>query len=511
MFKISQISLRTLFTLAVPAALLGLGAMWLLDPGSRATKAVTYDTQVASKGAIRRIVASSGPVRALVTVSVGSQLSGQIAKLNADFNSEVKEGDELAVLDDKTYVARVNAAKADLAAAEATLANQRAALQKAEAVLRQAERVAVRQQTLQGKGISSTAALDTATRDLDTSRADVAVATAQIANGKATIQQKQAALEQSTIDLERTRIRSPINGVVISRTMDIGQTVAASLQAPELFKIAQDLRSIRIEAQVNEADVGQIADGNPVNFTVDAYPEQRFTGKVVQVRLAATEINSVVTYTVMIEAKNEERRLYPGMTATVQIETDMRDGVLRAPNEALRFRPRDRQAPGQEVRGKGDGAMSAERALEQTVSQLTDRLALSPQQASALKTELDEARRRAQAQRGQQKEAPAPKGPKGPSAGGEGAENVNFRTRFLQRVEQALEPILTAEQRPAFDRWKRGRDNTRPAVVWVVKSDGDIEGRNIRAGIADDRFTEITGGQLREGEAVVTRAREAKK
>ena len=157
---------------------------------------------------------------------------------------------------------------------------------------------------------------------------------------KATIAQREAQLLQAQIDLDRTRIRSPIDGTVIGRTVDVGQIVAASLQAPELFKIAQDLRRIRIEAQVNEADVGAVAEGNAVEFTVDAYPERRFQGKVSQVRFGALELNNVVTYTVIIEAENDDRKLLPGMTANARIETAKRDDALRIPTDALRFKPR---------------------------------------------------------------------------------------------------------------------------------------------------------------------------
>ena len=217
---------------------------------------LVYETAAVDYGPIRKFVSTSGPVRALVTVSVGSQLSGQISELKADFNTEVKAGDELAVIDDKTFVARVAQAEADLAAAKAMLANHEAALLKAEAIERNAERLLERQQTLAGKGIAATTTLDNATRDAEVASAEVAIAKAQVENAKATIAQREAQLAQAEIDLERTRIRSPIDGTVIARTVDVGQTVAASLQAPELFKIAQDLRRIRIEAQVSEADVG---------------------------------------------------------------------------------------------------------------------------------------------------------------------------------------------------------------------------------------------------------------
>jgi HlyD family secretion protein len=492
--------LKYLFTLAVPVAAVALAAIWLLDMTGNGTGRMSYETVAASRGPITRVVSTSGPVRALVTVSIGSQLSGQVREVKVDFNSEVKSGDELAVLDDKSFNAKVAQAKADLAAAEAQVTNQRAQLVKSEAVLRQAERTMTRTETLTGKGISSPAALDTATKDLDMARADIAVANAQIENGKATVLQRRAMLEQAQIDLDRTRIRSPIDGTVISRTVDPGQTVAASLQAPELFKIAQDLHRIRIEAQVNEADVGAVAEGNPVTFTVDAYPERRFRGRVTQVRLAATELNSIVTYTVIIEAANADRVLFPGMTATVQVETDKREGVLRVSNDALRFRPRDRAGP---LATSGAGPEEGAPARGRNIEQLKDELQLTDQQVAALRDAMKSSGGSARGERAKDGQAQPPWASRG---SGDGAA----RQRAAARIEQALRPLLTEAQQPLFDRWKQGRENSRPGAVWVLGANGDIESRSVRIGVADDQFTEILGGRLEEGDKVVVRAREVK-
>jgi HlyD family secretion protein len=503
---------RYLFTLALPLAVAGAGTFWMLGNGTSRSPAYTYDTVPAKRNAIRKLVSTSGPVRALVTVSVGSQLSGQLAKLEVDFNSEVKEGDVLAILDDKTLLARVAQAKADLAMARAILANQEANLKKSEAVLRQAERSAGRQQTLANKGIAATAALDNAMRDSEVARAEIAVAKAQIENAKAQIEQRSAQLLQAEIDLDRTRIRSPINGVVISRTVDVGQTVAASLQAPELFKIAQDLRRIRIEAQVNEADVGAVAEGNAVEFTVDAYPERRFTGLVTQVRLAATELQNVVTYTVIIEAANPDRKLFPGMTANVRIETARRDNVLVVPNDATRFKPRNRVAEAAPAEGgdKGQGSR-ATRLLEQ----IKDDLQLDDKQAEIVRTEMRKMFQEIRAQReaGAAKQGAGGAPPPGfgappPNKGGDVAGN---RARIAERLDQILKPLLTEAQQPLYDRWKRGRESTRQGVVWVLTAKGDLASRNVRLGIADEAATEVIGGQLKEGERIVVRAREVKR
>jgi len=484
-----------LFTLAVPLALAGFALAWMLGLGSKQNGGIVYDTVPVSKGAIRKIVSTSGPVRALVTVSVGSQLSGQIREVKVDFNSEVKPGDILATIDAQTFAAKVAQAKADLVAAEAALANQQAALLRAEAVARLAKRNVDRQTTLAAKGFSAQSALDTATRDIEVANAEITVVKAQIESARATINQRKAALDQATIDLDRAEIRSPIEGTVISRSVDPGQTVAASLQAPELFKIAQDLSRIRLEAQVNEADVGSVAKDNTATFTVDAYPDRQFEGRVTQVRLAATEINSVVTYTVIIEASNEGRLLFPGMTANVVILSAMRDGVLRVPNDAFRFKPK---GEGGTARSGGGKAGSTDRA-----ARLMDRLKAEVQ----LTSPQEQVVRDALAKLGKETREGAQSSFGASSGGGDRGE---FRQRAAARIESALTPLLTDAQRPAYEKWKQGRETTRGATIWVLAASGGIERRYVRTGIADDQFTELLGADVAEGDAVVIRAREPK-
>ena len=486
---------KYLYTLAVPGAALAAGSLWLPQVIGGRGESVTYETVEVTRGSIRKIVSTSGPVRALVTVQIGSQLSGQIRSVSADFNTEVREGDVLAELDANTYKARVDQAKADLAAAKAQLANQEAVVVKAEAVLRQAERAIERQQKLADRGISAQAALDNAIRDAEVARADLIIAKAQVENAKAVIAQRRAQLDQAQIDLDRTVIRSPINGTVISRTVDVGQTVAASLQAPELFQIAQDLRRIRIEAQVNEADVGVISEGNPATFTVDAYPDRRFEGRVTQVRLAATDLENVVTYTVIIEASNEDRRLFPGMTANLQIVTAERENALRLPNDALRFRPRG------ETSARTSVSSPAERAAR-IAERMKLEISLTDEQAAALADEL--ARTMVQARADRPAPSPAFSGPRWGGRSESGAD------QFMKRIEQIVAPMLTQDQRPLFEQWKRERENVRTATVWALDGDGQLQQRFVRLGLGDDQFTEILGGNVKAGDELVTRAREAR-
>lgn len=476
-----------LFTLAVPVVVVGLGLAWTLGLGVSAGGNLVYETAPASRGAVRKTVSTSGPVRALVTVSVGSQLSGQVDDVRVDFNSEVRPGDVMATIDAKTFAARVAQGRADLAAAEAALLNQEAALVKAQSVLKLAELNIERQKKLADKGYAAQSVLDTATRDAEVAEADIAVANAQIASARATIEQRKAQLDQYRIDLERTEIRAPIEGTVISRTVDPGQTVAASLQAPELFKIAQDLSRIRIEAQVNEADVGAVATGNPAQFTVDAYPDRQFEGKVTQVRLASTELNNVVTYTVIIEAVNEDRKLFPGMTANVQIESAKRDGVLRVTNDALRFRPQSTTGAG----GRHDAGDRTQRLVER----LKTELELTPEQEKLVADEVERMR--------------SEFGLGAPDTGQ--LDRSTQRQRMTARLEQVLAAGLSDVQRRQFDMWKQGRETVRHATVWVLGADGKPERRGIRVGISDDQFTEVTGGDLKDGDPVILRTREVKK
>ena len=479
-----------LFTLAFPLVAASLALAWMLGIGRAADGTYVYETVPISTGTIRKVVATSGPVRARVTVSVGSQLSGQIETVHVDFNSSVKPGDLLATLDAQTFAARVAQGEADLAVAEAALANQEAALIKATSVQKLAERTLKRQRSLEAKGFASTAALDQALRDVEVAKADIAVGEAQVSSAKATIAQRRAQLNQAKIDLERAEIRAPIEGTVISRTVDPGQTVAASLQAPELFKIAQDLSLIQIEAQVNEADVGLVSEGNPVTFSVDAYPDRQFSGHVTQVRLSATEINNVVTYAVIIEAQNGDRRLFPGMTANVEIEASRKDGALRVSNDALRFKPKAAlRKPARSGRQAGRDRSS------RTIKHLKSDLQLSEAQETALK------RGFADLQQDMRSGLPHRMGNMRPNP-------TYVRRRITSMIDRILGPLLTDEQRVEFEKWKKRRSTVRYSSLWVLADSGLPEQRGVRLGLSDDQFTEIVGGDLKAGDAVIIRARE---
>lgn len=312
-----------------------------------------YELGKVEKGALSASVSASGTLSALITVQVGSQVSGQIQAVLADFNTPVKRGQVIARIDPATFASRVTQAEADLAAAlgavevaRSTLAVRQAEAARARALLAEAQRTLGRKQALQAQGFLSAAELDaaqtalvSAQEDLRLADGQVEVAQAQVANAQAGVRQRQAQLEQARQDLARTIIRAPVDGVVVSRNVDAGQTVAASLQAPVLFTIAQDLREMEVNIAVDEADVGRVAVGQKVRFSVDAFPGERFQGRITQIRKAPVTSNNVVTFSVMARVQNPDLKLLPGMTANCKILTEARQDVLKVPNEALRFRP----------------------------------------------------------------------------------------------------------------------------------------------------------------------------
>jgi HlyD family secretion protein len=285
---------------------------------------VRYDTQKVERGRIVARVTATGTLSALVTVQVGSQVSGRIASLNADFNAPVKKGQVIARLDPQLFEAAVEQARANLLAAQGNLSRARAQAVDAH---RQAERAeALAKEKL------------VAASERDTTAANAAAADAAVAAAEGAVAQAKAALHQAEINLGYTTIVSPVNGVVISRSVDVGQTVAASLSAPTLFTIAEDLRKMQVDTNVAEADVGRIRPGMTATFTVDAFPGKRWKGTVRQVRNAPQTVQNVVTYDAVIDVDNPDLELKPGMTATVTFVYAEKDDVLRIPNAALRFR-----------------------------------------------------------------------------------------------------------------------------------------------------------------------------
>lgn len=318
-----------------------------------APQSAVYRLAPAERGDIVRTVSASGVAQAVVTVNVGAQISGMVSALEADFNSRVRRGQVIARIDPAPFEARLAQAAAELDVARASFARQqateteaRAEAEARRAVLGKAEGDLERQRSLATRGSASAQSLEAAeavfaeaTANLAAAEARVDSQRAQIDLARAQIAEREAALTQRRIELEQTEIRSPVDGVVINRNVDVGQIVAATLEAPVLFQIAQDLAKMQLTVNIDEADIGRIAVGQIVDFTVDAHPNRRFAGQVSQIRLAGRALSNVVTYAVIVDFDNPDLLLLPGMTADASIVVARRDGALRVPTAAFYFTP----------------------------------------------------------------------------------------------------------------------------------------------------------------------------
>jgi HlyD family secretion protein len=296
-------------------------------------------TAKVERGDIHDVVEATGTINSVITVQVGSQVSGSIAKLNVDFNSRVHKGDIVALIDPALFKGALLQATADLKNAQANLEAARANLEKAQAALIQTKADYERAVGLTKDGVMSKQQLDLAKSNYDAANASVGAAAANITQAEAQISQREAAVSVAQTNLDYTVIRSPIDGTVVARNVDVGQTVAASLQAPTIFTIAQDLTKMWVYAKTDESDVDNIKVGKTVTFKVDALPKQTFQGVVSQVRMNPTMVQSVVTYDTIIEFANPELKLFPGMTAYVTIPVSTAPNVMKLPNTALRYKP----------------------------------------------------------------------------------------------------------------------------------------------------------------------------
>ena len=375
--------LRSLISLLLVVAALAGGAWWWFNKRAAGDQPQLRTAKV-ERGTLTATVAASGTLAATVQVQVSSQVSGQIREVLADFNSEVKKGQVIARIDPETFEYRVRQAQADVDAAQAqvgvqqaTLASRRADLSRATINLEEAKRDLDRKNELVERNFISPAERDKARsiyraleQDVVTANAQIDLAQAQLRNAGSTVQQREALLSSSRVDLGRTVIRAPVDGVVIKRSIEPGQTVAVSLAAPELFLIAQNLRDMQVEVSIDEAEVSRLRVGQKTTFTVDAFPGRTFSGLVTQVRKAALNVQNVITYTAVVSADNESLVLLPGMTANVRVITDVRENVLKVPNAALRFKPPGAPDPAKSasVSGAGFGSSTLQAALDLVMS-----------------------------------------------------------------------------------------------------------------------------------------------
>ncbi|MES1171659.1 MAG: efflux RND transporter periplasmic adaptor subunit [Bacteroidota bacterium] len=426
--------IRSLILVVLGLAAVG-GAVWAIRRGT-ADPPVSFRTGRVDRGPVEQAVTATGSVSAVVTVQVGSQVSGVIAKLGADFNSQVTEGQVIAQIDPTRF-------KATLAQADATLKAVLAAQARVKVAVRQAKLDQDRAEALVTRQVLGVAELDAARTKHDQAVADEAEAVAKIA-------QARAAIGAARVDLERTTIRAPISGLVLQRSVDVGQTVAASLQAPVLFTIAQDLSHMEVHAAIDEADVGKVREGQEATFTVDAYPGEVFRATIFQIRSQPNVQQNVVTYDAVVRFENPEGKLRPGMTATVRVISMRKEDVLRVPNAALRFRPPAElvSAAPQRNPGGGEGAGAA-----------GDKDLGTP--ATTVKS----------------------------AGGGAG---------------RAGRPSISAAGGPAAGGGRAGGGGAGRARGRLFRPAGQqVAAVTFRPGISDDEFTEVAGGELRAGDEVV--------
>ena len=492
---------------AVLVAVLAGGALALTERGDPPAK---YRTVKIERGPITSVITATGTVNPVTTVVVGSQLSGQIVELKADFNTRVKAGQELARIDTELIEAQLQSARADLASAAAAVTMQMAQIEKAaadienlKATLATAESEAKRREGLARTGAGSAAEAEkalyaamSARAAMRASEASLKIAQAQLENLKANVLQRRAAVAQVEVNLKRSVIRAPIDGVVVGRSIDVGQTVAASLQAPTLFTVAQDLRNMQVETTVDEADIGRVRDGQAVTFTVNAYPNDRFRGKVAQVRLAPNNIQNVITYTVVIAADNPDLKLLPGMTATVTIITDRRDDVLKVANAALRWKPPGR-APAPPQPGAGgdeppqptaSGGTNPRAAAEAMKKALTEQLKLTADQ----QRELD----RIFAQSGSEIRAVFQSGAP--------PDERRAKVRAIREAAATqIAAMLDAEQKTKYAAIRAAAAGVPPAELFIVGPDGLAKSVRVRLGVGDGTNTEIITTQLKAGAEVI--------
>lgn len=502
---------RTVIIWAAMAALAAAGAAAYSVYRSAGEKQL-YRFGKVERGSITAAVSATGTLNPVVTVQVGSQVSGQVKEIYVDFNSQVKKGQLIARIDPDSFLLRVNQSLADLEAARATVLTQRAnvaALQaevsRAQVTLADAKRELERNRALAEKNFISTAVLDKSQAAFDAAQEQVriaqaqrAVAEAQVRNVEALVKQREAQLAQARVDLERTAIRAPVDGIVVKKSVEIGQTVAASLQAPELFVIAQDLREMQVEASIDEAEIGRVRVGQAATFTVDSFPGRVFRGQVAQVRKAAQVVQNVVTYTAVIATSNPDLSLFPGMTANVRIVVDTREGVLKVPNAALRFRPpaaalARESSPERET----GGAVAAETAGRETAEQrtqalrerLTRELGLTADQQAKVEAILNETRERIRA-----------------LAIDDPAERRRQAARLRQESRARIAEILTPEQKAKYEAMAPGRESAgggTSARVWVLDERGRLKSVPVRIGLSDGTYSEVLSGELKEGTQVI--------
>lgn len=424
---------RKYIYLAAALVIIAAGAYFIFFGGD--SNKIEYRTEKVSRGDVTLQVRATGTINPVRTVLVGTQVSGIIEKIYVDFNSEVRLGQPLAQIDSTFLFASVKEAEANL--------------ERNRAQLNESARNLNRTKELSKKDLVSQAELDAAQTAFE-------AATAQL-------KQSQGSADRAQVNLQYAVIRAPIDGIVISRDVDVGQTVASSFQTPKMFTIAQDLKAMQVEASVDEADIGQVQMGQHVAFSVDAYPQQEFSGTVTQIRLAPVTVQNVVTYTVIISVRNDDMRLRPGMTATATIEVDKKAGVLRIPILATRFQPpaevlekiKEKESPPEKIAEVKSGA--------------------ERDSGSGRKREFRQG------------------GGNGSSTDGpsrRSAEGGRMTGRSDNSGERSTPEL-------------RGKKVVKLSRVWIMTAEKELKSLAVKTGLTDSRWVEVLGDQLKEGDEVI--------
>jgi HlyD family secretion protein len=528
-----------LLIIALTGAILLWGKDRIWEPGKAQAK---YKLTKVERKDMVNTVSATGALSAVVTVEVGTEVSGQIKELLVDYNTPVSAGQIIARIDPEGYETIVRQAEAELAMAKARLLTQKSEIsrfeadlesaeanwsaaqaqtKKARVTLENAQRNLKREKALVEKAIVSKyeydkvqTAYEEAAAQLElveaqalaekskvsSAKAALTIARAQINEAEATVELRIAAKDKCIVDLGNTIIRSPVDGVVIDRNVDVGQTVAASLSAPTLFTIAQDLSKMQVSTYVDEADIGRIREGQTAQFTVDAFGTRQFNGVVQQVRKMGKTVQNVVTYEVIISADNRDMNLMPGMTADVQIELLKRSQVLVVANTALRFTPPNAEpnspAPAQPAfaggfSGAGGGGPPGGRPdPEARIKELTERLNLSESQQAEL--------RKIFQQTGQKMRAAFQSG----TEGGPGAISA-LRDKIRKELQATVIRMLDPRQRKLFEEM-RAQDQPKRGTLWRLDATGEPESLRVVLGVSDSSYTEISGPQITEGLEVIT-------
>lgn len=483
---------------------------------------VKYKTVKVEKGSLSSFVTANGTINPVTTVLVGSQISGMIKRLYADYNTQVKKGQLIAEIDPDIFQAQVSQAKAklenakaaylnvqaDILNAQANIEANKASVIKAQVALEDARRNLQRASELFSRNLIAASDRDAAQTAYDSAAAQLEAALAQkkaaeaqleaskarLESARAQIKQAEAEVELAQVNLNHTRITAPVNGIVISRNVDVGQTVAASLQAPTLFTIAQDLTEMQVETNVSEADIGRVRIGQAATFTVDAFPQMTFQGKVTEIRNAPQTIQNVVTYNVIVQVKNPDFKLRPGMTANVAILVAHRENVLKIPNAALRFRPdfaRKETTTSSPKPERETTRMESPPSAEQILERLKKDLQLSAAQERQIKIILQDSQREIQTAR----------------KAGDPEELKNKIKEVGQIIRQKIHGVLTDEQKKKYALLEQRMETAKtPAPVfkvWTLNPEGRPAPVEIAIGISDGSFTEVLSGNLREGQEII--------